>query len=127
MTIDIAATAGRRMQQLVCSRKFIIVAVVAVAIVVALAIVVDPAFASDDIRDRSNGGIGKGFGQMLQEWAKWLIPGAAAIVGVPMLARAEVGPAIMVFFLAMLLGAFAYMDDDTFRLLTKPVLDSLGK
>jgi hypothetical protein len=95
------------------------VAVLLAAVV--LAVAVDPASA----QQANNGGVGKGLGQMLQEWAKYLIPGVVALVGIPAIARHDFGMAVSIFIVAMLLGAFAFISVDDFQKLVQPVLKSL--
>src|ERR1044072_1689532 len=85
----------------------------------ALTVVVDPALA----RDASSSDVGKGLGQMLQGWAKGLIPGVIALAGIPAIARHAFGMAVSIFIVAMLLGAFAFIPADQFKTMVDPIID----
>jgi hypothetical protein len=103
------------------STKTTVLAVTLLVLVVA-AVAVDPALAAHKAGSTN---AGEGLGKMLQGWAKWLIPGTVAVVGIPAVARHDFGMTISIVLVAMLIGAFAFMSADGFDKLVAPVLRSI--
>jgi hypothetical protein len=98
------------------SRKSTVLVVVVACAILMLGVVVDPAFAQQSA--------GEGIGKMFQGWAKWLIPGVAAIVGIPALARHDIAMMVGLLLVVMVLGAFAWMSADDLEKLARPIINS---
>jgi hypothetical protein len=104
-------------------RRDLLVAVGVLALAVALVVLVaDPAMADPST---TSGGAGAGLGKTFQEWAKWLIPGTAAIVGIPAMSRGDMGTIVPLMIVVMVLGAFAFMTASGFESFAKPIIDSI--
>jgi len=105
-------------------RTSLVLAVAVLVVALLLAVAVDPALAAP-AADGSSVNAGEGLGKMLQGWAKWLIPGVVAVVGIPAVARHDFGMTISIVLVAMLIGAFAFMDAAGFMKLVAPVVKSI--
>lgn len=102
-------------------RRIVIPCAAALLVVAITLIVADPALAQGG----ASSGPGK-LGELFKSWAKWLIPGVAALVGVPAIARGDMGQVVAIVLVSLLLGAFAFMNASQFETLVKPVLTALG-
>jgi hypothetical protein len=103
-------------------RRFVVPCAVALLVAAVTLIIVDPALAD---AGGANAGPGK-LGELFKNWAKWLIPGVAALVGVPAIARGDMGQVVGIVLVSLLLGAFAFMNAAQFETLVNPVLTALG-
>jgi hypothetical protein len=92
-----------------------VVSTVALAAAVAL-IVIEPAFAASDI--------GKNVGGEVTSWAKGLLLGTAALVGLPALLRRDIGQGVVIVLIVVLVGGFVYAGgqvQDTIQTMWKTV------
>jgi hypothetical protein len=71
----------------------------ALAVVLVLA-VIEPSFAASDI--------GKNVGGEVTSWAKGLLLGTAALVGLPALFRRDVGQGVVILLIVVIVGGFVY-------------------
>jgi len=75
--------------------------VTTVALAAALTLfVIEPSFAASDI--------GKNVGSEVTSWAKGLLLGTAALVGLPALLRRDVGQGFVIVLIVVLVGGFVY-------------------
>lgn len=105
-------------------RRDVLIAIAFVALVIALVVLLaDPALAAPD--KQPSGDAGASLGKTFQEWAKWLIPGTAALVGIPAMARGDMSTIVPLILVVMVLGAFAFMTASGFHTFVQPIVDSL--
>jgi hypothetical protein len=72
-----------------------------VALAAALTLtVIEPSFAASDI--------GKNVGGEVTSWAKGLLLGTAALVGLPALLRRDIGQGVVIVLIVVLVGGFVY-------------------
>lgn len=80
------------------SRKSMLTAAALTAVL--MLVVVEPSFAQSDI--------GKNVGGEVTSWAKGLLLGVAALVGLPALFRRDIGQGVVIVLIVILVGGFVY-------------------
>jgi hypothetical protein len=73
--------------------------------------VVDPALAQTTTNGGSTTDIGKNLGDEVSSWAKALLLGVAALVGLPALAKRDLGQSMVVALITIVLGGFIFAGD----------------
>jgi hypothetical protein len=100
-----------------------VLALVALATVLVVMMVVDPALA-DNTKTTADGGnttnIGQNLGREVQSWGSALLLGVAALVGLPALAKRDLGQSMVVAMITIVLGGFIFAGDTV-----KTMIDSI--
>lgn len=100
-----------------------VLALMALVIVVMVLVVADPALA-DPTKTTAEGGsttdIGKNLGREVQSWGSALLLGVAALVGLPALAKRDLGQSMVVAMITIVLGGFIFAGDTV-----KTMIDSI--
>lgn len=92
-----------------------VVSTVALAAALTLT-VIEPSFAASDI--------GKNVGGEVTSWARGLLLGTAALVGLPALLRRDIGQGVVIVLIVVLVGGFVYAGgqvQDTIQTMWKTV------
>jgi hypothetical protein len=92
---------------------------------VLLTVVVALVIASPALAATGDSGIGKNVGDELSSWAKFILPAAVALVGIPALVKRDLGQAVVVFLIAIVLGGFVW-DPPAVKSISSKVLNSIS-
>ena len=103
------------------SRK--VLALVALVTMLMVLMVVDPALADPTKTTPDTGStthIGQNLGREVQSWGAALLLGVAALVGLPALAKRDLGQSMVVAMITIVLGGFIFAGDTV-----KTMIDSI--
>lgn len=104
------------------TRRKVLVPLALVTVLMVL-MVVDPALA-DPTKTTGDGGattdIGQNLGREVQSWGSALLLGVAALVGLPALAKRDLGQSMVVAMITIVLGGFIFAGDTV-----KTMIDSI--
>jgi hypothetical protein len=98
-------------------RKMLVLTVALIALVVL--VVVEPALAQSQVQDAGNSGgkAGKNLAKMFRDWGTALLFGVGVLVGLPALAKREIGQSVVILVIILLVGGLAYADDKVIDLI----------
>jgi hypothetical protein len=100
-----------------------VLALVAIVTLLMVLTVVDPVLADPTTTTGGTGdttNIGKNLGKEVQSWGSALLLGVAALVGLPALAKRDLGQSMVVAMITIVLGGFIFAGDTV-----KTMIDSI--
>jgi type II secretory pathway component PulF len=100
-----------------------VLALAALVTVLMVLMVVDPALAEKTSTTADSGSttnIGQNLGREVQSWGSALLLGVAALVGLPALAKRDLGQSMVVAMITIVLGGFIFAGDTV-----KTMIDSI--
>lgn len=102
------------------TRRWQVLVLVALAAMLMVLAVVEPTLAQQtNTTGGSTTSIGDNLGKEVQSWAKALLLGVAALVGLPALAKRDLGQSLVVALIAVVLGGFIFADGPVKSIITK--------